>query len=162
MGMTNDEILDDVNERWLNRSLGNYARPTGYYLSNMQFHYNSILGAYYDHTISVSYHVIWILAYTWGLLRHREDLSDAGNSPSPKIVELTDFPLELEDIDWDFVERDDYIMMINTYMDDLEDAWKDDVETRWSDASVTASRYLFEICKQYLLSNGVAEGAFQS
>ena len=171
MSMTDVEILTDVSTRWREQSLGLYGKGVGWYVTQVQKNYNIIFTDYLEDLGMISRHMLWILAYTWALLRWQEDLpgskpswwfepesGEQGDSPLPKTGELEEYPYEITGVEWATLPSQEYVMMASSYIHDLSHAWQDDTTTLWSTASSDASRYLFEVCKQYLTYNGIAEG----
>jgi hypothetical protein len=166
MSMTEDQILIDVTSRWTHENLGLYQKAVGFYIVQMQQHFTQIHNDYFDDTTLISNHMLWILAYDWNVLRWYSDLpgSDPEGGPvdaysaSPKPDELDEYPLTITGVTWAGLLKDDYVMMVESYLHDLSRAWQDDTATFWSQESEDQARYLFEVCKQYLLEYGIAEG----
>ena len=171
MSMTDGEIVIDVSTRWSSESLGLYGKGVGWYIVQMQKQYNIIFTDYLENLGMVSRSMLWILAYNWALLRWQEDLpgsrpahwfpppsGEQPDSPLPKSGELDDYPLEISGVVWASLPKEEYIMMVSSYIHDLSHAWQDDTTTLWSAESTNAARYLFEVCKQYLTYYGIAEG----
>ena len=166
MSMTEDQILEDVTWRWTDENLGLYQKAVGFYIVRMQQNFTKIHNDHFDDTTLISSYMLWILAYDWNVLRWYSDLpgSDPEGGPidadsaSPKPDELDEYPLTIDGITWAGLLKDDYVMMVESYLHDLSRAWQEDTATFWSQESEDQARYLFEVCKQYLLEYGIAEG----
>lgn len=157
MSMTDDEILENVSLYWAEKYLGIYEKAVSWYITKMQVSYHDLLSSNsFENPVAVDYSVLWILAYVWGLLRWKVDWEgEIGKSPMPKIEELDTFPLEVVGIDWINFPKEEYIMMVNTFINDLSHAWQYTPEIFWSDESILAARYLFQTCKKYLAGSGI-------
>ena len=172
MSMTADEIYRDVTDRWQELGLGLAERAVGWHLADIRTRLAKIEADYNEPIPAVSFHMLWVLAQAWALLRWRGDLpidypdwyyepGDAtptsGISPTPRLEELDSYPLSITGIQYHILRSQDYAMMATTFVDELTPAWQLDTINMWTDESTTTTRYLFETCKQYLLRHGIAD-----
>ncbi len=172
MGMTANEIYSDVADRWQEYGLGSAERAVGWHLADMRTRLANIAANYNEPTPDVSSDTLWVLAQAWVLLRWRGDLPVdrppwywepgdatpvAPGAPLPRLEELDSYTLAITDIQYHILRSQDYAMIAATYVDILATEWLSDMENLWTDTSTTTTRYLFEICKQYLLRHGIAD-----
>jgi hypothetical protein len=159
MALTTDEIVEYISLRWQEKNLGTYANGLGTYTVKLQKYYDNIYNEYFENLGFVSWNMLWVFAYVWVILRFETDLGDdeTGKSPMPKPSDMDDYPLDVAGIVWDDLLKEEYVMMVDSYIHDLRHAWQGDTITLWSDESEEAARHLFQTCKQYLLRFGVGE-----
>jgi len=152
MAMTELQLINAINTRWSERSLGIHEQPIGLYILKMQSYYNTLLTLDIMASPGVtSYNMLWIMAYTWAVLKWK--YTDANLS----FESLETLPLEITGMDWVALKEDNYVMMVNTFITCLATEWGGDTATFWTSYSVEDTRHLFQVCKQYLLRHGVAE-----
>jgi hypothetical protein len=162
--MTEDEILLDVAARWNAEGLGLYQKPVGFYIVNMQQNFQQMHANFFDDTDYTSKIMLEILSFDWAVLHWYSDLPGSDpeggpidyDSPYPKPGEYDEYPLTIVGVDWVERSKDDFVMMVESYLRDISRAWQDDTESFWSQESEDQGRYLFEVCKQYLLAYGIA------
>ena len=172
MGMTTNEIYFDVSDRWQEYGLGLAERAVGWHLADMRTRLANIAANYNEPTPDVSSDMLWVLAQAWALLRWRGDLPidypswyyEPGDAtptttvaPLPREEELDSYPLAITGIQYHILRSQDYAMVAATYVDILTPEWLSDTVNMWTDTSTETARYLFEICKQYLLRHGIAD-----
>jgi hypothetical protein len=177
MSMTDAEITHDVTKVWAEGNLGLYQKAVSWYLVEMKNDYAKIAVLHFDDEAAVGIIMLRILAYIWGALRWYGgfpvsvrsgyfpplDGSYTFPSPSPRPLEadIDAYPLDTTGVLWAAIDKQEYNMMVATYINQLSDAWLDDTATLWSTASTTAGQKLFQVCYQYILRYGTANADFE-
>jgi hypothetical protein len=172
MSMTNDEITADVTTRWVDGNLGLYQKAISWYLVEMKNAYAQIAVNHFEDEVQVSKEMLNILSFTWAVLRWYEDFppnyppwffppitgGTVGASPRPSVYDMDQYPLEVTGVTWTGMDKQEFDMMVSTYINQLTEGWLDDTATLWSTASKEAAQHLFEVCTQYLTQYGLYEG----
>ncbi len=162
--MTDTDIIEGVTLYWNKESL-QFGKETGWYLLKMQAH-NHTLSENFEDLAVTSYNIFRVLTYTWAMLRLNgnlalDDYFSWGDPipppPMPKKGEISTYPLTVVNVDWIATTRENHLMIVNTYINDLIHLWESYPTMFWSDQYLEIARYLFETCKQYLLEYGLVE-----
>jgi hypothetical protein len=175
MSMTDTEITAAITTRWIAGNLGLYTKAVSWYLVEMKNTYAKIAVLHFEDSTEVSVNMLDILSYCWAALRHyggfpkptpplwHPDSSGAPwlYPPRPLPSEIDALPLDVTGVPWAALDKQEYNMMVSTYINQLADAWLDDTTDLWSPASTTAAQHLFQVCKQYSLLFGIADGTLE-
>lgn len=177
MSMTDAEITHDVTKVWAEGNLGLYQKAVSWYLVEMKGDYAKIAALHFDDEVEVGINMLRILAYTWAVIRWYSGFSVSVRSgyfpplsgsyilplPSPRPLEedLAAYPLDTAGVLWAAIDKQEYNMMVSTYINQLADAWLDDTADMWSAASTAASQKLFQVCYQYILRYGTANADYE-
>lgn len=163
MSMTDEELRESVTIYWTKESL-HIPRAAGWYILQMQKRYRILQ---LDDLVDSSNSILRMFTYTWAMIRALSDIVSLDpfgepliDSPHPKLGELTIYTLEIDDVEWETLDREHYFLMIDTSIKRLIELWVDHPEVFWSDHHLEITRNLFEICKQYLVIHGIAESIF--
>lgn len=175
MSMTDAEIVHDVTKVWAEANLGLYKKAVSWYLVEMKNDYAKIALLHFDNEVEVGIIMLRLLAYVWGALRWYGGFPVSVRpgyfppldgsyvlpppSPRPLSEDLTAYPLDTTGVLWAALDKQEYNMMVATYINQLADAWLDDTADMWSAASTTAAQKLFQVCYQYTLLFGTANTA---
>jgi hypothetical protein len=175
MSMTDTEITAAVTTRWVAGNLGLYKKAVSWYLVEMKGSYAKIGARHFENATEVSVNMLDIISYCWAALRWYGDFpvptppwwfpDSTGEPwlypPRPLSDEIDTLPLDVSGVSWAALDKQEYNMMVSTYINQLADAWLDDTTDLWSPASTTAAQHLFQVCKQYLLLFGIADGTLE-
>lgn len=178
MSMTDTEITAAITTRWVDGNLGLYKKTVSWYLVEMKLAYAKIATRHFEDSVEVSVNMLDILSFCWAALRwyggfpvptppwYKVPIGGISEQPlvyppRPMSDEIDDLPLDVTGVSWAALDKQEYNMMVGTYIDQLADAWLDDTTDLWSAASTTAGQHLFQVCKQYSLLFGIADGTLE-
>jgi hypothetical protein len=172
MSMTDTEIVNDATKVWAEGNLGLYQKAVSWYLVEMKNDYAKIAILHFDNEAEVGINMLRILSFAWAALRWYGgfpvsvrsgyfpplDGSYVLPTPSPRPLseDLDVYPLDTLGVLWAALDKQEYNMMVATYINQLADAWLDDTADMWSAASTEAGQKLLQVCYQYLLLFGTA------
>jgi hypothetical protein len=175
MSMTDAEITHDVTKVWAEGNLGLYKKAVSWYLVEMKNRYAKIAALHFDDEAEVGINMLRILSYTWAAIRWYggfpvtvrpgyfppTDGSYVYPDPSPRPLEgdIAVYALDTTGVLWAAIDKQEYNMMVATYINQLADAWLNDTADMWSTASTTAAQKLFQVCYQYVQRYGTANTA---
>lgn len=164
--MTDDQILDAVNEIWLDNNLGFNKQPVGFYLIRLKNLYDAeLINAYYNKAFDLQTVMLDILAYVWVMLRKWDEYVDWSSvepawrtstydSPSPRDGELDAMALDISGMGWDTLSIEDHITTLGYY---LYEAFfgGNGTSTLYTIYNSNALRWSVQVLRKYLNKYGV-------